>query len=172
MAIVGCGDLDHLGIQYAKKLGYKVIGIDLSAPALEEALACGADHVFNPVSDKDYIAKVREITNGGCHASLNFTASKRAYDSTPRPIRINGIMMCVGIPNEPLTYMAMDIAMNKCRLGGANNSALYMLGPMIEFSEKYGIKPHCTYYKIEQINEMVDAMHNGTARGRLAVKWD
>jgi propanol-preferring alcohol dehydrogenase len=153
-------------------LGYKVIGIDLSAGALEEATVCGADYVFNPVNDKDYIAKVKEITKGGVHAAVNFTASKRAYDTTPPLIRLNGILMCVGIPNEPLTYMAMDIAMNKYRIGGSNNGVPQMLGPCLDFSAKHGIAPHCSYYKIEQINEMIDLMHEGKARGRLAVKWD
>lgn len=162
------------------------------AGQLEEATASGADHVFNPMTDKNYVEEVKKITNGGVHAAVNFTASKRAYDATPPLIRINGIMMCVGIPNEPLSYMAMDVAMNKYRIGGSNNGTPQMLGPFlgmffvfllelfrveltlmrIEFTAKHGISPHVSYYKIEQINEMIDSMHDGKARGRLAVKWD
>ncbi|KAH8602079.1 hypothetical protein B0O99DRAFT_605570 [Bisporella sp. PMI_857] len=172
MAIIGCGGLGHLGIQYAKKLGYSVIGIDLVDGQLEEAKASGADHVFNPVTDGDYVAKVKEITKGGCHAAVNFTASRRAYDSTPALLRINGILMVVGIPNEPLTFSPMDLAMQKFRIGGGNNGTPQMLGPCIDFSAKHGVKPHVTNFKIEQIQEMIDLMHDGKARGRLAVRWD
>lgn len=139
---------------------------------MEEAKASGADYVFNPMTDKDYIQKVKEITNGGAHAAVNFTNSKRAYDATPPLLRVNGIMMVVGIPNEPLSFTAMDVAMNKYRIGGSNNGIPSMLKPCIEFSAKHGIQPHVSYYKIEQINEMIGLMHDGKARGRLAVKWD
>ncbi|KAG9243945.1 hypothetical protein BJ878DRAFT_96790 [Calycina marina] len=172
IAIIGCGGLGHLGIQYAKALGYKVIGIDLGEDQLQDAKACGADHTFNPMADKDYISKIKEITNGGCHAAVNFTASKRAYESTPPLLRINGIMMVVGIPNEPLAFSPMDVAMMKYRIGGGNNGTPSNLGPMIEFSAKHGIVPHVTNYKIEQIQEMIDLVREGKAKGRLAVKWD
>jgi len=160
------------GIQYAKKLGYKVIGIDLVDTQLDEAKAQGADHVFNPVTDKDYVAKIKEITNGGCHAAVNFTASKRAYEQSPALLRINGILMVVGIPNGPLSFMPMDVAMGKYRIGSGNNGTPQMLGPCIDFSAKHDIKAHITNYKIEQIQEMIDAMHEGKARGRMAVRWD
>jgi propanol-preferring alcohol dehydrogenase len=83
MAIVGCGGLGHLGIQYAKyafpkagldmltrtrAMGLKVIGLDIADQALEEAKRCGADHVFNSMTDKDWQKKVIEITKGGVHS--------------------------------------------------------------------------------------------------------
>ncbi|RDW72200.1 NAD(P)-binding Rossmann-fold containing protein-11 [Coleophoma crateriformis] len=172
MAIVGCGGLGHLGIQYAKALGYKVIGIDLVDSQLEEAKASGADHTFNPVTDKDYVDKIKEITGGGCHAAVNYTNSKPAYDSTPILLRTGGIMMVVGIPQKPLTLNALDVALGKFRIGAASNSTPQEMGPCIEFSAKHNIKPHVTFYKIDQIQEMIDTMHAGKARGRLAVKFD
>lgn len=41
-----------------------------------------------------------EITDGGCHAAVNYTASKAAYDATPALLRAGGIMMVVGIPQQ------------------------------------------------------------------------
>ena len=46
------------------------------------------------------------------------------------------------------------------------------MGPCIEFSAKHGIKPHVAFYKLDQIQEMIDIMLAGKARGRLAVKFD
>jgi len=153
-------------------LGYKVIAIDLGDGQLEEAKSLGAEHTFNPSTDKDYISKVKDITGGGCHAAVNFTASKRAYEATPPLLRVNGIMMVVGIPNEPLAFSALDVAMNKYRIGSGNNGTPQMMGSCIEFSAKHKIVPHVTNFKIEQIQEMIDLMHDGKARGRLAVRWD
>jgi propanol-preferring alcohol dehydrogenase len=78
VAVIGCGGLGHLGIQYAKAMGYRVIGLDVAEGALEEATHSGAEHVFNSMTDKEYVAKILEITKGGVDAAVNFTASKRA----------------------------------------------------------------------------------------------
>jgi alcohol dehydrogenase, propanol-preferring len=58
-------------------MGLKVIGIDVVDAQLEEAKAQGADHVFNSMTDKDYKAKILELTSGGVDAAVNFTASKK-----------------------------------------------------------------------------------------------
>ncbi|KAG7112752.1 Alcohol dehydrogenase 1 like protein [Verticillium longisporum] len=43
IAIIGCGGLGHLAVQYAKAMGLKVIGLDISDAQLEDAKALGAD---------------------------------------------------------------------------------------------------------------------------------
>jgi propanol-preferring alcohol dehydrogenase len=149
-----------------------VIAIDLVDTQLEEAKASGADYTFNPMTDKDYVKSIMEITNGGCHAAVNYTNSKPAYDSTPVLLRSGGIMMIVGIPQKPITLNALEVALGKFRVGGASNSIPQKMGPCIEFSAKHGIKPHVTFYKLDQIQEMIDTMLAGKARGRLAVKFD
>lgn len=161
-----------LGIQYAKALGYKVIGIDIVDAQLKEAKDSGADYTFNSMTDKDYLKRIKDITDGGCHAAVNFTASKPAYDSTPVLLRAGGIMMIVGIPQKALTINALEVALGKYRIAGANNSIPQKMGPCIEFSAKHHIKPHVTFYKLDQINEMIEAMHTGKATGRLAVRFD
>ncbi|KAH8684755.1 hypothetical protein BGZ60DRAFT_366107 [Tricladium varicosporioides] len=172
MGIVGCGGLGHLGIQYAKNLGYKVIAIDLVDAQLEEAKRGGADYTFNPKTDKDYLEKVKEVTGGGCHAAVNYTNSVAAYDSTPALLRFDGVMMIVGIPQKGVTVNALEVALGRFRVKGASNSVPQKMGPCIEFSAKHNIKPHVTFYKLDQIQEMIDTMHAGKATGRLAVKFD
>ncbi|QDS69627.1 hypothetical protein FKW77_008925 [Venturia effusa] len=173
MAIIGCGGLGHLGIQYAKAMQLKVIAIDLSSTQLEEAKACGADHVFNPLTDDDYIASILTLTNGGVKAGVNFTASKKSYDDMPQIIKPGvGTIMVVGIPLKPLEFNAMDIALGRYKVKGSNNGMSYNMRPAIEFSAKYGIKPHLTYFGLEQLPEMIEIMHSGKTRGRLAVRFD
>jgi D-arabinose 1-dehydrogenase-like Zn-dependent alcohol dehydrogenase len=65
------------GVQYAKAMGLKVIGLDISDIQLETATASGADYVFNTMTDKEYVKKVIELSGGGVDAAVNFTASKK-----------------------------------------------------------------------------------------------
>ena len=81
-------------------------------------------------------------------------------------------MMIVGIPQKPITLNALDVALGKFRVGAASNSIPQKMGPCIEFSAKHNIKPHVTFYQLDQIQEMIDILEAGKARGRLAVKFD
>lgn len=172
VAVIGCGGLGHLGIQYLKAYGYKVIGIDLSPEALEEAKAQGADYVFNPKTDKDYVQSIKKITGRGCHAAINFTNSVPAYSAAPDVLRMNGILMVTGIPQKPLQLSAMDISMNRIRVKGSNNGTTPRLKKCLEFSHKHGIKAHVTQFKLDDFQQMIDLMHSGTHKGRLGVLFD
>lgn len=173
VAVIGCGGLGHLGIQYLKAHGCKVIGIDLSADALEEAKQQGADHVFNPKTDADYVARVRDIAGGkGCHAAINFTNSAPAYAATPDVLRYNGVLMVIGIPLKPLSFTAMDISMWRLRVRGSNNGTTKRLRECLAFSHKFGIRPHVTQFKLEQFQEMLDLMESGKHKGRLGVLFE
>ncbi|EME79360.1 uncharacterized protein MYCFIDRAFT_34609 [Pseudocercospora fijiensis CIRAD86] len=170
VAVVGCGGLGHLGIQYLKAFGYKVIGIDLSADAVEEALAQGADHVFNPMKCADYIDQVRQITGGkGCHAVINYTNSVPAYSNAVGLLRMNGVLMVTGIPQKPLQFSAMDVSMKRIRVRGSNNGTTPRLKKCVEFSYKHGIEPHVTQFKLEEFPKMVELMRSNRHKGRLGV---
>lgn len=107
-----------------RAMGLQVIGLDIADQALEEAKRCGADHVFNSMTDKDWQKKVVEITNGGVMAAVNFTASKKSYDDCPAIIKPGeGTLMVVGIPRQPLQFNALDLALNRYRVKGSNNGS-------------------------------------------------
>ena len=66
-----------MGIMYAKAMGHKVRGISITDAAIQGARDCGADYTFNSSTDKEWKESILEITRGGVHAVVNFTASKK-----------------------------------------------------------------------------------------------
>jgi propanol-preferring alcohol dehydrogenase len=150
-----------------------VIGLDVIDSQLEEAKACGADHVFNPKTQPAYAHAIKKLTSGGCHAVVNYTASKASYDRAPDVLRINGILMVVGHPQQMLTFSSIDIALGKFKVMGASNSIPANLKECIDFSVEHGIKPHITYYRrLEDIYEMIELVEQGKVRGRVAIRFD
>ena len=162
----------HMGIQYLHAYGFKVIGIDLSKDALEEAKASGADYTFSPKDDPDYVEQVRKLTGKGCHGCINFTNSTLAYWNAPQVLRYNGVLMVTGIPQKPIQFQGMDVSMLRIRVRGANNGRTDQLRNCLEFSAKHGIEPHMTKYKLEQFQEMVDLMEAGQHKGRMGIVFD
>lgn len=140
-------------------MGYKVIGLDITTAGLEEAKDAGADHVFNSMTDKDYVSRILEITSGGVDAAVNFTASRRAYDDAPQIIKPGtGVLTVVGIPRQNLEFKAFDLSIGRFQLRVANNGTPANMRPCIEFSAKHNIKPDLTVFKLEELPNMIDLM--------------
>lgn len=173
IAIIGCGGLGHLGIQYLHALHYRIIAIDLSPTALTEALSSGADHTFNPSTDPTYVSKIRALTDGkGVHAAINYTNSVPAYTSMTDLLRYNGVYMVTGIPQKPLQLSAMEISMKRIRVRGSNNGTTKGLRECLEFSHRHGIMPHMTRFALEEVPEMVRMMEKAEHKGKMGVVFD
>lgn len=65
----------------------RVIGIDVSDTQLESAKSLGADHIYNSLTEPDYVEKIKQETNGGAHAAVVFSAAKAAYNNAPKVLR-------------------------------------------------------------------------------------
>ncbi|KAL3457228.1 chaperonin 10-like protein [Aspergillus heterothallicus] len=170
LAVIGCGGLGHLAIQYAKALGLKVIGIDISDAQLESARELGADATYNSSSDADYVRKLTALTGGGAHAAAVFSASNAAYADAPNVLRINGLLMVVGIPKANLSINALDILLGKYRIQGVSSGTPQRMREPIEFSHKHGIKSHLTTFdSLDDIQTIIDLAESGKTAGRLGV---
>ncbi|KAJ4202068.1 hypothetical protein NW759_015456 [Fusarium solani] len=173
IAIVGCGGLGHLAVQYAKALKLKVVGIDISKSQLDDAKSLGADYVINTLEERDYETKIKKITGGGCHAAAVFSASNVAYESAPRTLRINGLLMVAGIPQKPLSISALDILLGKYRIAGRSSGIPKNMPEAINFSHEHGIQAHMTTFKdINDIHRVIDLMNSGKAAGRFGIVLD
>ncbi|EOD45473.1 putative alcohol dehydrogenase protein [Neofusicoccum parvum UCRNP2] len=156
VAVVGCGGLGHLAIQYAKAMKLRVIGLDVADAQLQSARDLGADAVFNTKTDLDYESKIKTLTAGGCHAAAVYSSSNIAYRDAPKCLRINGLLMVVGIPQKELSINALDILLGKYRIAGRSSGIPQHMPEVIEFSHKHSIKSHVTTYPdINDINNMI-----------------
>ncbi|KAK4869548.1 hypothetical protein LT330_005930 [Penicillium expansum] len=170
ITIIGCGGLGHLAIQYAKALKLRVIGIDISDSQLESAKSLGADLTFNSASTLGYEKEILSQTDGGAHAAVVLSASNAAYQSAPSVLRINGILMVIGIPKENLSINALHILLGKYRIMGASSGTPQQMREPIEFSHKHGIKAHMTTFNdIEDIQKIIDLLENGKTAGRFGI---
>ncbi|KAI1046854.1 hypothetical protein LB505_009714 [Fusarium chuoi] len=151
----------------------KVVGIDISKSQLDDAKSLGADFVINTMEEPDYEAKIKKLTNGGCHAAAVFSASNVAYESAPKTLRINGLMMVAGIPKKPLSISALDILLGRYRVAGRSSGIPKNMPEAIEFSYKHGVKAHITSFKdLNEISKVIDLLKSGKAAGRIGILFD
>ncbi|OAG44385.1 hypothetical protein AYO21_01381 [Fonsecaea monophora] len=93
------GGLGHLAVQYAKAFNLRVIAVDHGSKA-DFCKSLGADVFldFTQFNSADLTARVKEVTDGGCHAVMVCNASSGAYDQALDFLRYAGTLVCVGIP--------------------------------------------------------------------------
>ncbi|KAL6407695.1 putative alcohol dehydrogenase protein [Ilyonectria robusta] len=170
ISIIGCGGLGHLAIQYAKAMGLKTIGLDISNSQLDAVKALGADLVINTMENPNYESIVKKATNGGCHAAAVFSASSAAYESAPKTLRTNGLLMVAGIPQKPLSINALDILLGKYRIAGRSSGVPQNMAEAIAFSHEHGIKAHITTFNdIHDIHKLIELMDSGKTAGRFGI---
>ncbi len=169
MAVIGCGGLGLLAIQYAKAMGLLVVGVDINDGVLSAAKDAGAEHVYNSMSNKAYAQELKAVTGGGAHAAAVFSGSKAAYDGAPDVLQMNGLIMAIGLMSRPLEINSMAFMRGLFRIKSTATGPPQKMPQAVEFTAKHGIKTNVSRHKLEEINDMIERMKAGKVTGRMAV---
>ena len=95
LAIMGSGGgLGHLGVQFAKAKGLKVIGLDARDAGLELSRKYGADVVVDVrKGDEETVKEVQSVTNGaGADVTITLSDAKGAAATACAITRMHGTM--------------------------------------------------------------------------------
>lgn len=171
LAVVGAGGLGQIATQIGKARGYKVVALDINDATLDVCRKQGADAVFNSKNDKEYVEKLKKLTNGGAKAACVFSNADAAYAGVPAILRLGGVMMVIGLPHNPLPVSAMDLALGKFKVKSESTSIPQRMKKAVDFLAKHNIKPEVQNRKLEELNDMVSEMRAGTATKRMLVAF-
>lgn len=118
---------------------YKTIGLDISDTQLDMAKKLGADAVFNTMTNRNYVAEVKELTSGkGCHAAAVYSASYAAYAGAPDILRIGGLLMVIGISPKGLDFVStLDLVLGKYRIKADSTGIPQRMKKAVEFAGKH-----------------------------------
>ncbi len=103
LGIVGSGGgLGHLGIQFAKAMGLKVVGVEARDEGLELSTQVGADVVVDARQEKKaYVEQVQRATGGeGVDATVNVSDAKSAAATACAITKIHGKMIQIALVRD------------------------------------------------------------------------
>lgn len=106
LAVFGCGGVGLSAVMVASARGAGVVAIDIDPGALEVATGLGAEHAV--VADGDVAEKVRRVTAGGAHVTVDAVGNPAVADAAIRSLRKLGRHVQVGLLNEGPTPLPMD----------------------------------------------------------------
>ena len=92
------GGVGHMGVQLAKAMGFRVIGIDAGQAKRELCEKLGCEAFIDFLETKNVEEEVVKLTDGrGAHGVFVTAGSMEAYKSAPRMVRVGGRVMCIGL---------------------------------------------------------------------------
>lgn len=96
------GGLGHLGIQYAKAMGGRVLALDTELKR-EFCFSLGSDEFLDFTAfqcESDIATKIKEVTEGGSRIVLMCASSGKAYSQAMSWLGFRGTLACLGIPDS------------------------------------------------------------------------
>lgn len=99
------GGLGHLGIQYAKAMGGKVIGIDHGSKE-RFCRDVGADEFLDFTqfqSNATLASRLKKLTGGGAKVAL--VCSAKSYPQALAWLGLRGTMACIALPEKPGSFL-------------------------------------------------------------------
>jgi alcohol dehydrogenase len=96
VAVFGCGGVGLSAIMIAAARGARVIGVDISAQALELAASVGA-HDMVDAGTENAVARIRELTGGGAHVAIDALGSADTARASIECLRPRGRQVQVGL---------------------------------------------------------------------------
>jgi alcohol dehydrogenase, propanol-preferring len=167
VAVFGIGGLGHLAVQIAAQRGSRVIAIDIAREKLELALSLGAERIFD-ASTTDVRRELRAL--GGAHFALVTSAARAAYEEAFSSLRRGGTLIVIGVPAEPLLIPVITMVGAETRILSSSVGTREDLRETLELAAAGKIRCRVEPRRLDQINQVFDAMRRGTILGRVVLK--
>ena len=171
VAITGAGGgLGSLAIQYAKAMGFRVLGIDTGDSKAKLCEELGAEAFVDFAKTKDLVADVTKVTGGGPHAVIHVAVAERAITQSTEYIRPTGVIVLVGLPagayskSEVFSQVVKSYSIKGSYVGNRADSA-----EAIDFFTRGLVKTPIKVVGLSELPEVYELMQKGAIVGRYVV---
>ncbi|KAJ4299848.1 hypothetical protein N0V90_005094 [Kalmusia sp. IMI 367209] len=168
VGVVGIGGLGHFAIMFAKALKCdKVVAISRSSSKKEDALKLGADEFIATGEDPEWFTK-----NADCVDIIISTVSGPGLQVAQylNLLDVNGIMVQVGAPEDPLpSFPAFPLILKNLKLGGSLIGTRQHIKDMLALAAKQDIKSWVQVRPMADANQVLIDFEDGKPRYRYVL---
>ena len=166
VAVLGLGGLGHLAVQYAAKMGLRVVGIARGTDKAAFASQLGAHHYIDSQS-QDPAEELKKL--GGAKVILATATSAEAMQACIGGLGPRGTFLVVGaVPKLEVPPLQM-IGGNQSVRGWYSGTAIDSQDTL-EFSVLSGVRSLNEIYPMARVGEAYERMMSGQARFRVVLK--
>jgi len=166
VAVQGIGGLGHLGIQYARKFGYKVAAIGRGSGNAALAEKLGA----NVYIDSKATKPAEELQKlGGAQVIIATAPNSKAMSALIDGLAPNGKLMVIGAAFDPIEVTPLQLISGSRSLQGWWSGTPADSEDALRFSELTGVRAMIETYPIEKAGEAYARMMSGDAQFRVVL---
>lgn len=164
VAIVGLGGLGHMGVKLAVSLGAEVTVLSTSPSKKDDALKLGAHH-FVVTSDN---ANLKPLA-GTFNFILDCVSADHEMDMYLKLLDIDGAMVLVGLPENPISARAFSLVGNNRILAGSSIGGIKETQEMLDFCAEHNITSDVEVISPDRIEEAYDRTIRADVRYRFVI---
>jgi len=166
VAIYGVGGLGHLGVQFARAMGFKTIAIARGSDKEALARKLGA-HDYIDASSEDVAAKLN--AHGGANVVLATITNGAAMSAAIEGLAVNGTLLIVGAATDPLPVSALALLGKRRSVRGWPSGTGADSADTMRFAVLSGVRAMIETVPLERASEAYDKMMSGAARFRMVL---
>ncbi len=166
VAVLGLGGLGHLGVQFAARMGFKTVAIARGSDKEPLARQLGAHQYINSQT-QDVAAELVRV--GGAKVILATVTNAEAMSATLGGLAINGKLIVLGAPHEPLEVPALLLIGGRRAVAGWYSGTSIDSQDTLSFSAFTGVRAMTEVYPLERAAEAYERMMSGEARFRVVL---
>jgi propanol-preferring alcohol dehydrogenase len=166
VGVQGIGGLGHLGIQFARRMGFRTVALGRGSDKEKLAKELGA-HVYLDTAVEDAAATLQRL--GGARAILATAPSGSAMGPLLSGLAARGKLIVVGVPEDQIQLSAVPLVFGGRSIYGALTGTAIDNEDTLAFSVLENIRPMIETVPLEQAANAYARMMDGKARFRMVL---
>jgi propanol-preferring alcohol dehydrogenase len=166
VAIHGVGGLGHLGVQYARQMGFETVAINRGNDKESLARELGAHHYIDATAT-DVVAELQKL--GGARVILATAPSAAAISPLVDGLSPSGLLLVPAAPADPLSINVFSLILRRSSVAGWYSGTARDSQDTLEFSALTDVHPMIEKYPLERVAEAYEQMHSGKVIFRVVL---
>ncbi|WP_461172605.1 NAD(P)-dependent alcohol dehydrogenase [Arthrobacter sp. Z1-9] len=164
VAVVGLGGLGHMAVKLAAAMGAEVTVLSQSLKKQEDGLRLGAGSYY-ATSDPATFEKLA----GTFDLIINTVSASIDISSYLQLLTLDGALVNVGAPAEPLPVNAFALIMGRRSFAGSMIGGIRETQEMLDFCAEHGIGAEIEVIPAEKINDAYERVLASDVRYRFVI---
>jgi len=164
VAIVGMGGLGHVGVKIASAMGAEVTVLSHSLSKQDDGKRFGAEHYY-ATSDRQNFRDLR----GRFDLIINTVSADLPIDDYLRLLAVDGTLVLLGLPENPLTVRPVHLAAHRRSLAGSMIGGIAQTQAMLDFCADHGIGAEIELISADEIDRAYDRVVASDVRYRFVI---
>ncbi|BDG05622.1 alcohol dehydrogenase [Anaeromyxobacter oryzae] len=167
VAVQGIGGLGHLGLQYARRLGFRTVALSRGADKRALALELGA-HEYVDQETGDAAAALQKL--GGARVVLATAPNAQLMSSLIDGLGRNGTLLVVGATADAIQVSPFQLIGRRRRVLGWPSGTAKDSEETLAFSALNAVASRNETFPLAQVNEAYQRMITNRARFRVVLQ--